>query len=176
VSSIDLIILGQLMSGPKSAYQMKKELETWNVSHWVKISAPTVYKNLVKLHKKGFLDAQIVREGEMPEKRVYHINGAGSEYFLKLMKECSEKLGEIYFDFSAFVVNLSRLEKGTGAAMIENLKEQFRVKEAMLDRTLDEHGDIHFIGRSIIVLYKELFSLLHRWADDLSRGYEKNGA
>ena len=46
VSSIDLILLGMVYDQPRSAYDIQKHVEYRNLSHWVKISSPSVYKKL----------------------------------------------------------------------------------------------------------------------------------
>ena len=82
MSTVDLMLLGVLTKKPMNAYEMKKEMEIRNIQYWIKISSPSIYKNLVKLYKQGYIDGKTVRDGEMPEKTIYSINEKGREYFM----------------------------------------------------------------------------------------------
>ena len=68
MAAIDLIVLGMLKKEPLSAYDIQKLVEYRNISKWVKISTPSIYKKVIQLEKKGFITGNTVREGKMPEK------------------------------------------------------------------------------------------------------------
>ena len=89
VSSIDLILLGIVYDQPRSAYDIQKHVEYLNLSHWVKISSPSVYKKLRVLEQKGYLMTKRQREGNMPEKSIYSLTREGRKYFHELMHEIS---------------------------------------------------------------------------------------
>ena len=61
-SSIDLILLGMVYDQPRSAYDIQKHVEYRKLSHWVKISSPSVYKKLRVLEQKGYLMTTRQRE------------------------------------------------------------------------------------------------------------------
>lgn len=44
--TIDLIVLGVLKKEDLSAYDIQKLIEYQNISQWVKVSTPTIYKNV----------------------------------------------------------------------------------------------------------------------------------
>lgn len=44
MATIDLIVLGMLKKEPLSAYDLQKLVEYRNISKWVKISTPSIYK------------------------------------------------------------------------------------------------------------------------------------
>ena len=44
MATIDLIVLGILKKEPMSAYDIQKLVEYRNISKWVKISTPSIYK------------------------------------------------------------------------------------------------------------------------------------
>ena len=44
MATIDLIVLGMLKKEPMSAYDIQKLVEYRNISKWVKISTPSIYK------------------------------------------------------------------------------------------------------------------------------------
>ena len=87
MAAIDLIVLGMIKAQPQSAYELQKNVEYRNISKWVKVSTPSIYKKVVQLEEKGDIAGSVVKEGKMPEKTVYRITEAGEKHFLKLMEE-----------------------------------------------------------------------------------------
>ena len=91
MATIDLIVLGMLKKEPMGAYDIQKLVEYRNISKWVKISTPSIYKKAIQLEEKGFIKADIVKEGKMPEKAVYSLTSAGEKEFERLMFEIAAK-------------------------------------------------------------------------------------
>lgn len=56
MATIDLIVLGILKQEPLSAYDIQKLVEYRNISRWVKISTPSIYKKVLQLEEKGLID------------------------------------------------------------------------------------------------------------------------
>ena len=63
MATIDLIVLGILKKEPMSAYDIQKLVEYRNISKWVKISTPSIYKKAIQLEEKGLIRGEIVKEG-----------------------------------------------------------------------------------------------------------------
>ncbi|OPJ58315.1 PadR family transcriptional regulator [Clostridium oryzae] len=175
MSYIDLIILGYLQHGPKSAYEMVKEFETWNLHYWLKISNPAIYKNIVKLSDGGYLNSKIVKEGEMPEKTIYSLNEKGLVYFYQLMEYSSTHVGNIYFDFNAFISNIDNLPKEKRAEYLMNFKSTIAHKHQMMDTSYKkQHENPHKPDSAFLLLdlYKDLYSLLDKWSEKLKQHYD----
>ena len=109
MATIDLIVLGMLKKESLSAYDIQKLVEYRNISKWVKISTPSIYKKVIQLEKKGYVKSCLVKEGKMPEKAVYSLTLSGEEQFEKLMLETAGRPIRIFLDFNAVIVNLSSL-------------------------------------------------------------------
>lgn len=109
MATIDLIVLGMLKKESLSAYDIQKLVEYRNISRWVKISTPSIYKKVIQLEEKGYITGSTVKEGKMPEKAVYSLTRAGEEEFEKLMLEIACKPIQIFLDFNAVIVNLDSL-------------------------------------------------------------------
>ena len=105
MATIDLIVLGILKKQPLGAYDLQKLVEYRNISKWVKISTPSIYKKVIQLEKKGYIISRIEKEGKMPEKAVYSLTEKGEQQFEKLMDELSCKPVHIFLDFNAVIVN-----------------------------------------------------------------------
>ena len=140
MATIDLIVLGMLKKGSMGAYDIQKLVEYRNISKWVKISTQSIYKKALQLEEKGFITAEIVKEGKMPEKAVYTLAEKGEREFERLMMDISAQPIRLFLDFNAVIVNLdclppeaqagciSQIEKNINE-LTENLKENYRQKE-----------------------------------------------
>ena len=64
MATIDLIVLGMLKKEPLSAYDLQKLVEYRNISKWVKISTPSIYKKVIQLEEKGYISSHIEREAK----------------------------------------------------------------------------------------------------------------
>ena len=109
MATIDLIVLGMLKKEALSAYDIQKLVEYRNISKWVKISTPSIYKKVIQLEEKGYISSNIVKEGKMPEKAIYSLTEAGEKQLENLMFEISAKPIQIFLDFNAVIVNLDAL-------------------------------------------------------------------
>ena len=109
MATIDLIVLGMLKKEPLSAYDIQKLVEYRNISRWVKISTPSIYKKVIQLEEKGYITSVTVKEGKMPEKAVYSLTEAGEKEFESLMLGISAQPVNIFLDFNAVIVNLHSL-------------------------------------------------------------------
>ena len=109
MATIDLIVLGMLKKESLSAYDIQKLVEYRNISKWVKISTPSIYKKVLQLEEKGFITGNIVKEGKMPEKVIYSLTDSGEQQFEKLMMEIASKPIQIFLDFNAVIVNLDSI-------------------------------------------------------------------
>ena len=109
MAAIDLIVLGILKKESLSAYDIQKLVEYRNISKWVKISTPSIYKKVLQLEEKGYIKSSAVREGRMAEKAVYTLTEAGEGEFERLMLEIAAQPIRFFLDFNAVIVNLAGL-------------------------------------------------------------------
>lgn len=171
MSTIDLMLLGVLVKEPMSAYDMKKVMERRRIQDWIKISSPSVYKNLLKLCSRGYLDSTTVRDGDMPEKRVYTINDRGRRYFLRLMERYSRNPGTLYVDFAAFIANLANLDRDAAVRMVDDLEESLALKLAGVKDQLARMDGVSFYGAAIVDLYSRMYEVCTTWAAEFKRRY-----
>ena len=142
MAAIDLIVLGMLKNEAMSAYDIQKQVEYRNISKWGKVSTPSIYKKVLQLEEKGYVQSRMVKEGRMAEKAVYSLTAAGEAVFEELMLSIADQPIRIYLDFNAVIVNLASLppEKqriclNKIADNVQSLKvyleENLRAKEAL---------------------------------------------
>ena len=92
MATIDLIVLGMLKKEALSAYDIQKLVEYRNISKWVKISTPSIYKKVIQLEEKGYISSNIVKEGKMPEKAIYSLTEAGEKQLENLCLKYPQSL------------------------------------------------------------------------------------
>ncbi len=73
-------VLGMLMSGPKSGYDLKREFEE-RIGHFWSESLGQIYPTLHRLHDEGMVSARVRRAKGRPERKVYRITVRGREAF-----------------------------------------------------------------------------------------------
>lgn len=163
MSAVDLALLGIVLEQPCSAYEIQKNIEYRNLSKWVKISSPSIYKNVIKLEEKGYLISETVREGKMPEKAVYSITPAGREYFLLLMKQTAARSVSVLFDFNAVIAGLNKVPKETALALIDAIRSGMDESKAYMESMVPQRKHIPLVGRTILDQQIEVLSTLQAW-------------
>lgn len=169
MSTVDLMLLGILLKKPMNAYEIKKKLEFMNIRRWIKISSPAIYRNLVNLYRRGYLEKQIVREGEMPEKAVYSVNEKGRKYFLTLMERFAEDPEIVYISFSAMLSNLNLLEPSKALQLMNSLSQSMRDQTESLRKAKESCSADMKTAIAIIDLYQEMYRLFCDWTGRYAR-------
>jgi len=160
MATIDLIVLGILKNQPMGAYDIQKLVEYRNISKWVKISTPSVYKKAIQLEEKGFLRAEIIKEGKMPEKAVYSLTDAGEKEFERLMLEIAEKPIRIFLDFNAVVVNLDSLPPEKQKSCVEHIEKNVAILKNCLKENLQEKENLAEIPKAGMAVLRQQFILV----------------
>lgn len=170
MATIDLIVLGMLKKEPMSAYDIQKLVEYRNISKWVKISTPSIYKKTVQLEKKGFVKGSIVKEGKMPEKVIYSLTDAGQEEFEKLMLEIAAKPIRIFLDFNAVIVNLDSLSSENRKLCIDSIEENIKELKSYLEQNIHEKENLPEIPATGMAVLRQQFFLaeaIEKWIDSV---------
>lgn len=167
MSNIDLIILGMIKQHPQSAYEIQKNMKYRNISKWVKVSVPSIYKKVLRLEEKGYISKHRQKDGNMPDKSVYTIKEKGNAYFLKLMNEVSKKEVNVFLDFNAVIVNLELVSDREKREYIKNIKLNIIEHKNILYKNLEERQHIPSIGKEIFNQQINLIESLEKWIGDL---------
>lgn len=174
MAAIDLIVLGMLKKEPMSAYEIQKLVEYRNISKWVKISTPSIYKKAIQLEEKGLIRATIKKEGKMPEKAVYALTDAGEQEFQRLMFEISDSPIRIFLEFNAVIVNLDSLPPEQQKTCIENIKRNVATLKAFLEENLREKENLPEIPETGMAVLHQQFVLveaIEAWIASLKRNF-----
>lgn len=174
MSSIDLVILGIVLEKPQSAYDIQKDVEYHNLERWTKISVPSVYKKVIQLKNKGYLNVNAVIGTKKSEKNIYSITDNGKAYFEKLMSNIAEQEVSILFDFNVVITNLNKIEKKKALIIVKNLKNNIIKSAQKNNRYSKEYCDIPLVGRTIFEQQSILFKAILEWINEFEKEFERD--
>ena len=166
MATIDLIVLGMLKKQPLSAYDIQKLVEYRNISKWVKISTPSIYKKVIQLEEKGLLQSVLVRENNMPEKAVYSLTANGEQEFERLMEELSAQPIRIFLDFNAVIVNLDSVPSEMQKSCVASIEKNVRDLKMYLEENLREKEnapEVPEIGMAVLRQQFVLAETIETW-------------
>ena len=174
MATIDLIVLGMLRQQAMSAYDIQKLVEYRNISKWVKISTPSIYKKVIQLEEKGLLQSVPVRENNMPEKAVYSLTTRGEQEFEHLMKELSNQPIRMFLDFNAVIVNLENVPLDMQKSCIANIEKNVRDLKACLQENLREKENVPEVPKTGMAVLRQQYVLaetIETWIVELKKRF-----
>ncbi|GKX32124.1 transcriptional regulator [Vallitalea longa] len=170
MATIDLIVLGMLKKESLSAYDIQKLVEYRNISRWVKISTPSIYKKVIQLEEKGYIESNIIKNGRMPEKTIYSLTDAGKKEFETLMFEISSKPVHLFLDFNAVIVNLTNLTPDNQKKCLTDIEENVKILKTYLEEniiTKENKSDIPVTGMAVLQQQLILTQTIETWIASL---------
>ena len=144
MATIDLIVLGMLKKQPLSAYDIQKLVEYRNISKWVRISTPSIYKKVIQLEEKRLLQSVPMRENNMPEKAVYSLTASGEQEFERLMGELSAQPIRMFLDFNAVIVNLDNVPLEMQKSCVASIEKNVQDLKSYLEENLREKENVYY--------------------------------
>lgn len=174
MATIDLIVLGMLKKQPLSAYDIQKLVEYRNISKWVKISTPSIYKKVIQLEEKGLLQSVLVRENNMPEKAVYSLTDSGEQEFERLMRELSAQPIRMFLDFNAVIVNLDSVPLEMQKTCIDSIEKNVQDLKTYLEENLREKEnapEVPEIGMAVLRQQFVLAETIGIWTEELKKRF-----
>ena len=172
--TIDLIVLGILKKESLSAYDIQKLVEYRNISQWVKISTPSIYKKVIQLEKQGYVKSTLKKEGNMPEKAIYSLTKKGKTEFEKLMLGIAARPINIFLDFNAVIVNLDSLPPADQKACISNIEANVKKMKAQLEENIEAKQDLPEIpetGKAVMQQQYLLVEAIEKWIGSVKEGF-----
>lgn len=137
MATIDLIVLGILKQEHLSAYDIQKLVEYRNISKWVKISTPSIYKKVIQLEEKGYIIGNTVQGENLADKAVYSLTEDGEREFETLMLKIPDKPINIFLDFNAVIFNLMSLSPEKQKSCLMQIESNVKKLKAYLQDNID---------------------------------------
>lgn len=175
MSSIDLVILGMVLERPQSAYDIQKDIEYHHFSRWTKISIPSVYRKVLQLEEKGYLQSNTVKGGKAADKTIYSITEKGHTYFEELMDICVNQQIPLLFDFNVVIANLNKLEKNKTSDLIGKLRNSIISSMQVNQTYAADYADIPLVGKTIFDQQQLLYQSLLEWLDLFESQFKESG-
>ena len=147
MSSIDLVILGIVLEKPQSAYDIQKDVEYHHLSRWTKISVPSIYRKVLQLSDKGYLQSDIVKGDKLADKAIYSITDQGRAYF------------------KVVITNLNKMDKAEALELVSALRRSIQSSAESNEGYAREFADIPLVGRTIFEQQQLLYRALLEWLD-----------
>ena len=174
MSSIDLVILGMVLEKPQSAYDIQKDVEYHRFPMWTKISIPSIYRKVIQLNEKGYLQSNIVKGERFADKAIYSITEKGKEYFEQLMLEYANQQIPILFDFNVVITNLNKMDKSKALELVAQLRNSIASSKQVNNDYADEfYSNLPLVGRTIFDEQQKLYHALLEWIDTFERQFRE---
>ena len=165
MSSIDLVILGMVAEGPKSAYDIQRDVAYHHLDRWTRVSAPSIYKKVLRLREDGYLYSRRMPGERLADKAVYGLTDKGRRRFDELMQACAEEAVPLRFDFNVLIANLGKLDKPRAATLISRLRESLNQSAWLNAAQAAEYPDLPLSDRTIFDQQQRLYRALLEWLD-----------
>ena len=175
MASIDLVILGMVAEGPKSAYDIQKDVTGHHLDRWTQISAPSIYKKVLRLRQEGYLQSRKVHGERLADKAVYTLTEKGRARLEELMRACAEEAVPLRFDFNVLITHLDKLEPARAAALIGRLRESLNQSAWTNAAQAAAYPELPLSGRAIFDQQQRLYRALLEWLDDFEARFHGEG-
>lgn len=166
MSSIDLVILGIVLEKPQSAYDIQKDVEYHHFSRWTRISVPSIYRKVLQLGERGYLQSNIVKGDRFADKAVYSITDKGRKYFKELMASYAANPVPLLFDFNVVVANLNKLDKTEATELISALRRSIYTSAKLNEAHAQKFSNLPLEGKTIFEQQQLLYRALLEWLDN----------
>lgn len=175
MASIDLVILGVVAEGPRSAYDIQKDVAYHHLDRWTQISSPSIYKKVLRLREEGYLQSRTVRGERLADKSVYTLTRKGQARLEELMRACAEEAVPLRFDFNVLIANLDKIDRAQAAALIGRLREGLNQSAWINASQAAAYPELHLAGRAIFDQQQRLYRTLLEWLDDFEAQFHGEG-
>lgn len=174
MSSIDLVILGIVLEKPQSAYDIQKDVDYHHFSRWTKISVPSIYRKVIQLNEKGYLDSDIVKGDKFADKAVYSITDKGRSYFEQLMDTYASEEVSLLFDFNVVITNLNKMDKEKALDLVKKLRKSIATSAKSNEEYAVNYADIPLVGKTIFEQQGLLYQALLEWLDTFESQFKES--
>ena len=174
MSSIDLVILGIVLEKPQSAYDIQKDVDYHHFSRWTKISVPSIYRKVIQLNEKGYLNSDIVKGDKFADKVVYSITDKGRSYFEQLMDTYSSEEVSLIFDFNVVITNLNKMDKEKALDLVKKLRKSIATSAKSNEEYAVNYADIPLVGKTIFEQQGLLYQALLEWLDTFESQFKES--
>ncbi|MGO4274836.1 PadR family transcriptional regulator, partial [Paenibacillus sp. TAF58] len=156
----DILILGQLLSGPKHGYEIKKNVQE-ALGESFEINNNLLYPALRRFLEMGAITKKVEKTEGKPDRHVYLLTIAGEEIFNELIRDFPRKVAANPMEFLVRVALFERVEPDVQLDILRN-------RMAVLEEELEHHrkfDEVHSENRfAAEVIHFRIKQTEHEWA------------
>jgi PadR family transcriptional regulator, regulatory protein AphA len=127
--TLDFAVLGFLNYHPYTGYDLKKIFNN-SIRHFWPADQSQIYRTLAHLTEQGYVEMEKIPQSDRPDRKVYHITGAGRAELLKWLSE-APPMGE---PRSASLVQVFFAGQLSDAEILAKFEEFAAILRAILAR------------------------------------------
>ena len=124
-----------------------------------------MYRKVLQLSDKGYLQSDIVKGDKFADKAIYSITDQGRAYFKELMASCAAGPVPLLFDFNVVITNLNKMDKAEALKLVSTLRRSIQSSAESNEGYAREFADIPLVGRTIFEQQQLLYRALLEWLD-----------
>ncbi|WP_275005448.1 PadR family transcriptional regulator [Promicromonospora iranensis] len=143
MSATRLLILGAIIErGSAHGYQVRKDLESWQVDLWGNIGQGSVYHALRRLAQDGLIDRTDSGQGaEGPARVEYAVTSAGHAEFVTLLERALSSDGRDVSETMAGIGFITTLTRARAVELLRLRIEAFRTRRTRVVREYELNPD-----------------------------------
>jgi len=173
MSTIDLIVLAILLKNPLNAYELVRWVKNRRIDRVLKVSEPAIFKSCRRLAKSGYIDGETVREVNVPDKVIYHINQSGRERLYELLTHFAQQVNPYFFDFNTVVWGIDSVAPEQGLQLLKQLQDNLHsIKSGVIEHEKAVASSLPFGARQIVKQYRMTITALVKWIDSVVTDFE----
>lgn len=123
----EILILGQLLSGPKHGYEIKKNIQE-ALGDEFEINNNLLYPALRRFLEMGAISKEVVKSEGKPNRHVYFLTDMGEEIFNEMLRDFPSKLAASQAEFLVRVALFDRLDPDMQQEVLQKREEVLQEK------------------------------------------------
>jgi DNA-binding PadR family transcriptional regulator len=156
MTNAELAILSLIIEAPRHGYEIEQIIEQRGMREWTEIGFSSIYYQLKRLEKSGWVEGQAQQErGPGPARRVYHVTpdglGAWRDATLRLLSEPSAS----YRSFLLGLSNLPGIPRDQALPALRQYGERLTERRLRIEQRMREQAPL---PRHVEILFE--FSLV----------------
>ncbi|MFC7440454.1 PadR family transcriptional regulator [Laceyella putida] len=119
---VEILILEQLLSGPKHGYEIKKNIQE-ALGEAFEINNNLLYPALRRFLEMGAISKEVVKPEGKPNRHIYLLTDVGEEIFCEMIREFPSKMAANRTEFLVRVALFGRLEHEMQQEILQKRQE-----------------------------------------------------
>jgi DNA-binding PadR family transcriptional regulator len=163
----EILILGELMSGPKHGYEIKRNIQN-ALGDEFEINNNLLYPALRRFVEMGAISKEVIQTEGKPNRHVYCLTETGEEIFQEMICDFPSKLAARQIEFLVRVALFDRLEPEIQQEIMRNRQEVLQKKLEYYRKVEQDHVQNPYVLK-VIDFQRAQTELELEWIQSLSQ-------